>query len=1186
MRRHATSLLLCALFVALGVTNARAQFSFLEEPYNQLQVSFMREKQEIDPAASFFNVLRIENPTNRRLRFDVTFSLPAGWRLMGEAKQLVTVESGERRDIPIRAAASPDALGDIGYSVVASLKDNNGKVFKNVYSFVNIPRSSQFVIKPKARTIYFDPLTKFAKLGIEYYNRGNVNELIYTDIKLPGTTKMLGAPDNLYHKDFVLRARTDTTVYYDIELRNTAEADELQDHRLQLTYGGKDTSHNATLWAKNLHSSFTMPIPETDRLLIVELGALNLFNEYPASYEGMMMGNVSISDYWNIRFDFRTMGERFYKDDPWKYSRMLVTTTYRRWRLDLGDVTMPTLLPITGRGARVTYGSNRLTVSATANQNVFNRDNNLGGAIAWSNRRFSIAPQLAFTQQSDGGDKILPGIGLSTRIFRRVRTSLLGGYSIANLADGRTISGMGGNLGLSVGGRDLRWNTNVIYGDPKFAGSSNAKLTAISNLDYIISPTQILQVGYSGNDQVESELRRDTPGGSAHDNHTGYHQLRATYQYSGLPQISIGAGPWLEYHNSNSFYGFDRAQSFSVGSGMANFTMRYRSAATAMNVNADLRVGMSNVMSYGDTYFGQPVQNIQHHERNWLSMVLNGGIRMRNWSLFASYYHGPSTISQHYMRFYNNRNARSVRVMPSMNWFFLKRHLEYIMRGNYGYDIDAEMQRLSLSNMLVLSVGDGWTATFTNTIGYQATIDKVSEEKYSYSNMYFEFRLRKEFGFNQPRFKYVDLDIIFFKDLNGNGVLDPGEPGVDNVLVGIDRDFALADSAYGQGRRGEFYSIEMLSDMEGRAVYRNLVDGFYTIKYRSLGVNNSVYVAEKSFMNVYVDHSQTITIPFQERNKIFGQVLVNRSKLSNLGNIDIANIKVTATDTKGKVYSTLTDKTGHFVIYVPNVEKYTVAINNIFREHFELEQNSFEVQLNGYKQFELTFIFTEKQRKINFNTQLSFESQSQQVQVVRRTNLNGTVRDASTGATVRALVRVIDDRTGEVVTETRSDSRTGSFYATFASGPGYSLHVTADDYWFYSEPLQGDQITSFLNLQREVLLVPISAGGNLELRNVVFASGDSELSDAAKIELQHVIEILQANPNLKIKLVGHCDDIEAIDDAGVSERRVKAALKFMLDNGYTNALIESAGASRPLVDEASEQARALNRRVEAVVVVE
>jgi len=113
---------------------------------------------------------------------------------------------------------------------------------------------------------------------------------------------------------------------------------------------------------------------------------------------------------------------------------------------------------------------------------------------------------------------------------------------------------------------------------------------------------------------------------------------------------------------------------------------------------------------------------------------------------------------------------------------------------------------------------------------------------------------------------------------------------------------------------------------------------------------------------------------------------MNRDPLSSLGNIDISNIRVIAEDTKGHTYSALTDKQGDFTLYTPVTDHYILKINNIFYESFDLQQSEFIVKFNGYKQFEVTFIFNEKKKKINFDNELDVEDiKLDDIKVIRKT---------------------------------------------------------------------------------------------------------------------------------------------------------------------------------------------------------
>lgn len=1191
MIKQILCILLPICILTMGSVRAYGQFSFLEEPHSMLLVGFMKEREEIDPSKSFFNVLKIENPTTQRMRFDVSFSLPAGWNLMGERTQSVLILPNETKLVPVRIAANVNTQGDIGYSIVAALKDNNGRVFKNVYSFVNVPKKNDISTRIVDRTLYLDPVLKSAILGISVINNGNVDELVFVNIQLPNTINIYGASNFQFKTDFIVRAKSDTTVNFDVQLKNTNEARELRDHRLLVETGTQDTTIARTIWARNIDSRYTLDIPMTDRVLVVELGAMNLFSQYTPIYDGAIWGNIRFSNNSNTEYFFRSMTERFYTENPWKYSRWHIRSRYKRFRLEVGDVNMPYLLSIFGRGAYASYMGKRMMLRATLNKNVLSEYENTGATIGVDvAKSLTLTAGVGYRQFEESVKEMMPTFGVKSKFLQNhYALNALMGYSISDYKYNNTTlnrRGLGGTADFNIMYPHLRWNNSLYFGENSNAGTYRGQMQIYSNLLYTLANTKSISAFYSGYSRNSATIY------SAADDDLPYdlmHQLKILYQYQASPQVGFGIGPWFEYRGSNAFQGFNMASDkFNVVNPMLNAIARYRGKKVPININAEVRFGPTHVLRYDnfrDTVFN-PIDTtfrVYKPQKNYINFYIALSARMRWWSFSAAYYDGPVTMSQHYSKFYAQYNTKTVRLSPALNLIIVKRLLEYSLRGNYTFDITARMNRLSISNELVSKIDRGWTLTLSNTIGHQVSKDQVTDDKYKYSNMYFEFRVRKEFGFRQPNFKYVDLNVVFFKDLNGNGTKDPDEPGVENVMTTIDRDYAMSDSVFGGEQRGEFYTMDFLSDQSGIVQYRNIPDGFYTIQYTPLGKSDNTFITESSSTQIYLDtKTQLVEIPFMERNKIFGQIVMLRNKISNLGTIELSNIKVTAIDSRGRMFSTLTDRSGRFVIYVPAVERYTVSINNIFREHFELEQNSFEVQLNGYKQFELTYIFTERQRRINFAQ--SGTDGSGQIMAVKRTNLSGSVKDATTFAAIKATVKVISSLTGAVVAETASDGRTGNFYLSYNSGENYRLDITADDYWFFSEEIIADQYSTFVNINRDVQLSAITVGNKITLNNVTFGHNSAELDEEAKIELSRVIEVLKVNPNIHIQIVGHCDDVEAITNPSISVTRAREVMNYLAQSGYTNVEIENEAGYSPLTTDVTEEARQINRRVEAVVI--
>jgi outer membrane protein OmpA-like peptidoglycan-associated protein len=319
-----------------------------------------------------------------------------------------------------------------------------------------------------------------------------------------------------------------------------------------------------------------------------------------------------------------------------------------------------------------------------------------------------------------------------------------------------------------------------------------------------------------------------------------------------------------------------------------------------------------------------------------------------------------------------------------------------------------------------------------------------------------------------------------------------------------------------------------------------------------------------------------------ERNKVFGKIILNRSRLSGLGKMDVSNVRITATDSQGRSYSTLTDKDGSFVLYAPITDEYTLSINNIFYENFDLRQNNFRVQFNGYKQFEVNYVFDEKIRRINFASTPGGEVQ-QGVMQVRRTTLSGTVKDANTQNPIRARVNLVNTKNNVVAVSTFSSATSGEYTLSFIAGDNFLIEVLADDYWYLSENLTLNQITTFMNITREVLLKPISVGSKVEL-NIKFDVNSSFLAPESVAELNRLVRLLRNNPSVKLQVQGHCDDLEGLQKPAIALERANAVIKYLVENGYSNVEAKSLGNTVPLMTNDTEEGRSRNRRVEVEVI--
>lgn len=201
--------------------------------------------------------------------------------------------------------------------------------------------------------------------------------------------------------------------------------------------------------------------------------------------------------------------------------------------------------------------------------------------------------------------------------------------------------------------------------------------------------------------------------------------------------------------------------------------------------------------------------------------------------------------------------------------------------------------------------------------------------------------------------------------------------------------------------------------------------------------------------------------------------------------------------------------------------------------------------------------------------------------------VSGTVTDAGTGAVVRAGIEVIDVETGRVVSTTNSDASNGEYTVSLPYGRSYAFHVSARGYLFYSanyDLTATDDGATFVN---DIALSKVAVGETVTLRNVFFASGHYELLDESQAELNAVVELLRRNPQMKIEIGGHTDNVGTAEaNQLLSQQRARTVYDYLVAQGIPSERLtyKGYGESNPVASNTDEAGRAQNRRTEFKIV--
>jgi len=106
---------------------------------------------------------------------------------------------------------------------------------------------------------------------------------------------------------------------------------------------------------------------------------------------------------------------------------------------------------------------------------------------------------------------------------------------------------------------------------------------------------------------------------------------------------------------------------------------------------------------------------------------------------------------------------------------------------------------------------------------------------------------------------------------------------------------------------------------------------------------------------------------------------------------------------------------------------------------------------------------------------------------------------------------------------------------------------------------------------------------NGDLPKIQFQFDSDEITPESYETLDLIANVILANPDLKVFVLAHCDSVGTEEyNIDLSERRAKSVKTYLVKRGLYPPFIRyhGFGFSRPIADNATEEGRAKNRRVE------
>jgi OmpA-OmpF porin, OOP family len=202
-----------------------------------------------------------------------------------------------------------------------------------------------------------------------------------------------------------------------------------------------------------------------------------------------------------------------------------------------------------------------------------------------------------------------------------------------------------------------------------------------------------------------------------------------------------------------------------------------------------------------------------------------------------------------------------------------------------------------------------------------------------------------------------------------------------------------------------------------------------------------------------------------------------------------------------------------------------------------------------------------------------------------------------TGAKAKSALQIIRNyetaitKNGGKLVFKNSDGNEGPLEAT------YYLSTKEKEYWIQLTSFAGtvNAIEAFaLNvLEMEPMKQEIDASEMFTAINkngfvalyINFETGKSEIKPESKPIIDQIYEMLKQNPDLKISIEGHTDNVGTEkSNQTLSESRAKSVMNALVSKGIIVSRLQYKGwgQTKPIADNNTEEGKAKNRRVEIV----
>jgi hypothetical protein len=872
---------------------------------------------ETEPGSSFvYNNVTITNTYSTPLTILTEIQNPQGWNLVNMVQDAIELKPGESYFIPLTYARTPQALAEWTPVSMNFRIQNKADVFAYKFYLIAKPRD-RYISRINTREITLSAYQPEVSFKVFIKNTGNMVQKYNLDIR----NRVLASGTNI---PISLKPGEDTNYICTLKI-SKQQWQNLRTAETRVNIANQNwLTESYSIVIRKASSNYKAHESQYKTFPLSVFGGVANFGNQLSAYAGFD-ATFQINDYSNLNVMYTSppIGAGATKLPP----NFAITYNYKRLQIYTGIMGAVGAFTANGLGGRVTYrlkdedfvsisgikGSAKLVqgnsdlVSGTAHYSLFNK-------------KIKIVNDVYADFDHDRHINSY----ICNNMFNIIRTkslmvSLSGGVGMTHYKDSliakNDVIGYTGGYNVIFSKRNFQVGLMDIYTDDKYPGNLQGYNSA-NNFAKVLFKKSYLGVFYNYNHVLN--IQRDTTFNSniviyntkAYGLNTGWNHKRTSVDISTgiIDQTGFtGSLPSYNYVSLSYLYTKDRDNNLTINS----------------------FYGASDLTKKNNAYTGnQPYLWI---ERAVLNIKYGG--------LLLGYSQAPANTAINQLgspSLINSDNAKIVEtynVSPFVRHKFM--HDQLICQLQYNY---MKSDITSFQNINSITTYSNRDKGFDVALGVYMPIN-------SSGGLSANLSFRKNFDVPIITKKaYYNFKIVLFVDENANGKYDVGEQLIKNAEVNISGN-------------------SLLTDDSGSIQYINIEKGVYQMDFSNVrGLRG--FVPKAGLRQILViNHDEVQFIAFKRSRYVYGTLDIHYAY--NKKTVNLENFKVTAVDSDGNVFNTMTDGNGDYYLNLP-ANKYTISLNpEAFDDTYKPLEIKYSVDLIEHEEANVVFKIMQKRRELN-----------------------------------------------------------------------------------------------------------------------------------------------------------------------------------------------------------------------------